>query len=63
MLMCDVRVIVGTTPTFIELVQKLYLERYTGPYVVHALHGNPQMVEFPREQVQIALDTRRTKVA
>jgi hypothetical protein len=46
-------------PRFIELVQRLYLERYTGPYIVHALHGNPQSVEFTREQVIVTLDTAR----
>lgn len=61
MILCGVHVtaLVGTSPTFIQLVQKLYDEQYTGPYHVHALHGNPHRVYFPREGVTIVLDTKR----
>lgn len=61
MIVCGVQVtaLVGTSPTFIQLVQTLYDAQFTGPYVVHTLHGCPQMVEFTREKVNIVLDTRR----
>lgn len=56
----QVAALVGTQPTFIQLVQRLYDGRYTGPYTVHTLHGQPKQIEFHAEQVTIALDTRRS---
>lgn len=63
MTICGVSIttLFATSPTFIELVQRIYTEQYTGPYTVHTLHGNPQMVEFPREGARILLDTARKR--
>lgn len=58
----QVTAVLPAQPTFIELVQEIYLQRYTGPYTVHTLHGNPQMVEF-HDGTKVLLDTRRALAA
>lgn len=46
-----------TTPTFSQFLNTLWAGSYTGPTLVHWLHGRPQMVEFPTEGARITLDT------
>lgn len=49
------------TPTFVQWGQALWDQGYSGPTVVHWLHGRPQMVEFKTEGVLLKLETVKPK--
>lgn len=47
-----------TAQTFIDVVQRLYAEKFTGETVIRWAQGHPRIVEFPCEPTRIVLDAR-----
>lgn len=52
---------IATQPTFGQMLERLYVEKHTGPVIVHFQHGAPQTVEIPSEPERIRLDNRRAR--
>jgi hypothetical protein len=49
------------TPTMIQFIQSLWDQNYSGPTVVHWLHGRPQAVFFQTEGVMLKLEIVKPK--
>lgn len=47
---------VTATLSFAEMLEKLFVDRYTGSVVLHLLHGKPNAVDLPSAPTRIALD-------
>lgn len=51
----QVEATVTTQPTFPELLERLWMEKHTGPVTVHFAQGVPNVIEFPGEPRRIPL--------
>ncbi len=49
-------------PTYVQYSQTCWNGGYTGPVLVHWLHGRPQMVEFKAEGVILKLEIVKPKL-
>lgn len=50
-----VTVTVTDEPSFFELLERFWREKYTGPLTVHMAQGRPNVVELPGQPVRIKL--------
>ncbi len=48
-------------PSYVQFGQTCWDGGFTGPTIVHWLHGRPQMVDFQREGVRLTLQTVKPK--
>lgn len=48
--------------TFIDIVQRLYAQRFTGETLVRWAQGHPRVVEFPNAPTRIVLDGTKKQV-
>jgi hypothetical protein len=48
-----------TAQTFVDVVQRLYAEQFTGEITIRWAQGHPRVVEFPAAPTRILLDTGR----
>lgn len=49
--------------TFVDVIQRLYGEKFTGEMLVRWAQGHPRVVEFPGAPQRIVLDTDRRRRA
>lgn len=49
--------------TFVDVIQRLYAEQFTGEMLVRWAQGHPRIVEFPAAPERIVLDTDRRRRA
>ena len=50
---------VTVQPTFGEMLEKLFVEKHTGPVIFHFAQGRPNTMEIPSEPLRIVLDKRK----
>lgn len=48
-----------TPETFVEMVQRLYQEQFTGRTIIDWAQGHPRVVEIPGPPERITLDASR----
>lgn len=53
------RVTVTPQPTIFEVLERLWIDKHTGPVTIHLQSGVVNVVEIPGETTRIVLDRRR----